>query len=143
MNKLFYYLGMLSIFMLIGIIGFVMFLAFYPFKVVDVVSPYPVLNENKTVKRGTDVYYLVEYEKFMQVRAESTWFIVCQDGNLVTLAPTYTNFPVGKKTVTRSMTVPMKTSLGKCKMVQTIEFKVNPLQTQTFNFESEEFTVVE
>lgn len=143
MSKLFYYTGMLSILMLIMLILLAMFMAFYPFRVVEVQSPYPIINENRQVKRGEEIYYLVNYNKHMQVRAESTWFLECSDGSLITLAPTSTNFPIGRHTIIRNTTIPTKVPLGECKIEQQIQFFVNPLQVQTFEFESEPFIVVE
>lgn len=131
-----------SIGMAIGLIVYVLFWGFYPFKVADVVQPYEVKNANKTVTRETDLILEANYFKYMNVRTQSDRMIICDDGNLVTLSPSFSNLPMGQQTLNFKVTIPAKTSLGLCKYRQVVQYFVNPLQTQNVIFESEKFLVI-
>lgn len=126
----------------IGLVIFATIEAIYPFKISTVYQPYRVLNEKQQVKRGDDLVFEISYTKYRNVKTSSERSIVCNDGNLVVLASTTSNLPIGTHTLTVQVNVPTKTPLGICVYRQEIEYYVNKLQTQQKTYLSEPFTVL-
>lgn len=121
---------------------YVTYLAIYPFKVSTVYQPYRVLNEKQQVKRGDDLVFEISYTKYLNVKTTSERSFVCNDGNLIALAASTSNLPVGTHTLIVQVNVPTKTPLGTCVFRQEIEYYVNKLQTQQKTFMSQPFTVL-
>lgn len=102
------------------------------------------------VQRGDTITFAVEFYKTDNYRVESTRAIICDDGNLVTLAvPNSTDGTVrssvsqGRHTATVEITIPEKTSLGKCHVELNNTYYVNPLRTLYRTMETKDFTVYE
>jgi hypothetical protein len=123
-----------------AIFVFVLCLFIFPVKIIDVVQPYKIVS--KVVKRGGVLTYEVEYKKYTNSPAIVYRNIICEDGNLVTLAPIESNVPKGDHKLVRSdVMVPMKTSLGECRLDVTLDYHVNMFRHKIYNFESESFEV--
>lgn len=122
------------------------FWAFYPYHIIDFQLPITVKNENREVIRGDKLYLLVNYDKHLQYNGHGTSYIICDDGNLVTVVPPRSvgvMFPLGEHTFEFDMTVPDKTSLGVCHFESIIEYEVNPIRNIPIEIYTEDFEVIE
>lgn len=142
-QKLPYYFSMAVIITAILGLLYFFYLVLYPFKTVDLVQPMKVLNPNHTVQRGGELIIEVEYIKYGNYTVDSTKNIICEDGNLVTMASNTTNLPAGQQKFVVSFTVPAKTSLTSCYLQYTNVYKVNPIRNITKVWSTETFKVVE
>lgn len=125
------------------VVAYVGFLHFQPFHEPDVVQPFPVLNENKTVERGGVLRYEAKLTKYSDVKVTNYKNIICKDGNLVTIADlnNTSKVPLGTHTVIGTQNIPHKTSLGECKLVFDVIYHVNQLKDVERTRETEWFTV--
>lgn len=139
--KFFYYYSMFTLTLAFAVSGYIGWLLFEPFQEPDVVQPFKVLNENKEVQRGGILYYEIEFRKYQEVPVSSTQNIICKDNNLVTLAPTHTNAPLGSHKTVAEIVIPNKTSLGECYVAFENIYHVNKLKDVTRQRETEWFTV--
>ena len=145
-NKLFYVVAWLAIISAGLIMVTLAYWAFYPYHIIDFALPVPVVNEDKQVVRGEKIYLKTTYDKHLQVNGHGESFIICEDGNLVTVLPPRSvgvAFPIGKHTFNFDMTVPEKTSLGSCHFESVIAYEVNPIRKVPITIYSEQFEVVE
>lgn len=143
MKKLPYYFSMgIIITAIIGLVYF-FYLILYPFKTVDLVQPIKVLNENHEVQRGGDLILEIDYVKYGNYTVDSSKNIICDDGNLVTMANNTTNLPAGQQKFVVAFTIPQKISLANCYLQYTNVYKVNPLRNITKVWATETFRVVE
>ena len=105
-------------------------------------EPFPVYPSE--VKRGEEISWKVELTKTNDYRATVNRNIVCADGNLVTLARSETNAPLGERIILNgSVTVPLKTSLGECYIEITPTYHINPLRDITKSYRTQSFNVIE
>jgi hypothetical protein len=104
-------------------------------------EPFPL--DKTEVKRGEEISYFVHLDKRTQYAATLNRNIICDDGNLVTLASQESNAPVGEQQIWVSITVPMKTSLGTCHLEMNNAYHINPLRTEYVSLETQDFTVIE
>lgn len=121
---------------------YVFYLLIYPIKTIEVLNePMPVIPQQ--VKRGEDFSVEVHYIKYVEADIHTDRSIECEDGNLVTLTPINRNFPLGENTIIiNHTTIPEKTSLGMCKLVYVVHYKLNPLRTVVNKFETDWFEVI-
>lgn len=132
---------MVTLTLAFAVSGYIGWLFLEPFAEPEVVQPFPVLNEGHTVSRGDVLVYEIEFTKHQDVPVTSLKNIICADGNLVTLASTQTNAPVGQHKVIGEVTIPQKTSLGECYVSFETTYHVNKLKDVTRHRETEWFTV--
>lgn len=104
-------------------------------------EPFPV--SPKVVQRGEVLTYVIEYNKTEMMQVDTHKNIICNDGNLVTMAPTHTAAPTGKHRVEVDVTIPEKTSLGVCHIEITNTYHVNALRDENRTMQTQEFTVIE
>ena len=131
----------------IGMLGFniavllvVGYMFFHPVDLAVIYNePFPV--EPKEVQRGEKVSYDIHYNKPKQYRVQSDKNIICEDGNLVTLAPVSSNSPVGEYSVTVSVKVPEKTSLGSCFIQIQNTYYINAFRTVDKTMRTQDFIV--
>lgn len=140
-----YYLSMLTIIICFLFVGHVSYLMFAPFDEPEIVQPFKVMNEDKTVQRGGTLHYEIILHKKQDVSVTSYQYIVCADGNLVTIANSeqHTRAPVGKHSMVGAQNVPHKTSLGECKLVVESTYHVTKLKDVNRTRETEWFTVID
>ena len=104
-------------------------------------EPFPVFPTE--VKRGETISYVMEYDKRQSFPVDIYKNIVCDDGNLVTLAPKITNISIGRGKVTPTIVIPEKTSLGICHVEIEHVYKINPVRTAHQSFSTDNFDVIE
>jgi hypothetical protein len=126
---------------ILGVVYF-FYLVLYPFKTVDLKEPIQVLNANKEVARGGDLILEIEYVKYDSFPVTSNKNIICEDGNLVTMASNSTNLPKGEQKFVVTFTVPQKTSIGNCYLQYVNVYEVNPIRNITKVWTTETFKVV-
>ena len=104
-------------------------------------EPFPL--DKTEVKRGEEISYYIELNKTADYDAVLNRNIICDDGNLVTMAPGSSQVPTGEQKVWVTVTVPMKTSLGACHLELTNVYKINPLRNETLNLRTQDFIVTD
>ena len=120
---------------------YIFYLIFFPFKILELTHPIKVLDPN--VERGGTVRLQLEFEKFGNYAVTPVKYIICDDGNLVTVASPNkkTNLPAGRHTLILTFPVPEKTSTGRCHYELNNVYHINPLRNETLLFISEAFRV--
>jgi len=119
-----------------------MFWAFYPYKIIDVVSPAP--NDFPVVERGGFQRTQLTYTKHSHLRPTNlTKVIICGE-NLVTLsAQNSVNLPLGNFTINTNTQIVEKVTPGSCFIEWTAEYKPNPIRDIVVQFRSEDFIIVD
>lgn len=103
-------------------------------------EPFPVYPE--VVHKGDTLTYTMVVNKRKQYTVEVHKNIVCEDGNLVTLAPAKTNIPLGKQTIRPEVIIPAKASYSTCYVEIESVYEVNPLRSETQIMRTESFKIV-
>ena len=121
-------------------------LASYP--VTTIQEPIRILNPNKEVRIGEPIIQELKIHKPNDTApANTTRVLLCEDGNLVTLAtlPSPLNLPTGKYTLINDRYVlPPKVSPGsRCIFVWRQSYRVNPVREIPVEWKSETFIVKE
>ena len=104
-------------------------------------EPFPL--DKQEVKRGEQISYLIHLRKTADYDAELNRNIVCDDGNLVTLASQNSHVPQGEHQIWVTITVPQKTSLGTCHLEMMNTYKINPIRNEYLSLRSQDFVVTE
>ena len=103
-------------------------------------EPFPVYPE--VVHKGDTLTYTMVVNKRKQYQVDIHKNIVCEDGNLVTLAPTKTNIPLGKQTVRPEVIIPTKASYSTCYIQINSTYHVNPLRNETQIMRTQNFKII-
>lgn len=147
MNRLhqtFYIISMTGITLAILTLLYAGYMLFWPVKTVTFTQTekLEIVNENKTVKVGEDLFYKVSYCRYTDTQAKVTREI--HDGVIYVLPEIQTNLTKGCFTdrVINIGTMPKAIAPGKYSMYTTIEFKVNALRTVTHTLTTEDFYVI-
>lgn len=122
----------------VAAVGYVLYLTFGPAHLPVV---YGVQTEKTEYARGDELTYTVDFKKFVERPVTTTRNIICEDGNLVTLAPVIDNAPLGNNRAVQSITLPMKTPISKCYLDFKATYPINFLRTETLSFISNTFNV--
>lgn len=102
-------------------------------------EPFPL--DKHEVERGGQISYLIHLNKRADYRATLNRNIICDDGNLVTLAPQESRISRGEHKIWVTITVPMKTSLGTCHIEMNNAYHINPIRTEYVDMRSQDFIV--
>lgn len=116
--------------------------AIIPFDILRVnTEPLPVLNEDRTVKRGDTLKLYYDYCKYFAFTA--TIKTVIEDGVIWELPQTKSNFETGCHTRTLEIKIPEEVPSGeKIRLTRTISYQVSPFTTKD-EFLISEFFIVE
>ena len=125
-------------------LGVGLFWSLYPYQVANVETPIPILNENKEIAIGEPIIMKIAVTKANNTDSHTEKFIICDDGNLVTLAGGSNPLPAGSYTVTStSNLLPDKVTVGTtCTFTFQVHYDVNPIREIIRTWTSEEFKVV-
>jgi hypothetical protein len=107
----------------------------------NVNQPYKILNENKAVKAGEPVLVLQEYCKYGNY--PSRLIIILEDGYYETIR--IIESAVGEgcyANPSKSATIPPNTAEGVYRIRYRIIVDVNPFRSETYEFVTERFTVI-
>jgi hypothetical protein len=143
MRKFIHILASLIILGNLFIIGLIAFWLIYDYKVPDMKEPIEILNANNEIAAGDVISMKLEVIKSKSYKPNSTNFIKCNDGNLVTMNSTTKNIPSGSYVIeSNTYILPPKVARGAtCQFVFKNEYKVNPIRTITKEWVSEEFLI--
>jgi hypothetical protein len=103
-------------------------------------EPFPVYPAE--VKKGETLTYTMVVNKRKQYTVDIHKNIVCEDGNLVTLANTSTNIPLGKQTIRPEVIIPTKASYSTCHIEITSVYEVNPLRSESQVMRTQSFKII-
>lgn len=122
-----------------------LFWLLYPYNIATVTEPITILNKNHEIAVGEPIMMWLQVDKQTESTPETTAFITCNDGNLVTMNATSRTLPVGQyDIISENFLLPPKVLTGaKCEFNFTNVYRVNPLRTITQEWTSETFTVKE
>jgi len=116
-----------------------------PYRVATIQQPINILNENNEIRIGEAIVQELKISKpNNEPPIDVSRLLLCEDGNLVTLAPvTASNLPIGTYTVINDTYIlPPKVAVGtRCTFVFRQAYKVNPIRAVPVEWRSEYFTV--
>lgn len=116
-------------------------LLFYPAQLPIVYNePFPVYPT--VVHKGGALTYTMDVDKRKQYTVDIHKNIVCEDGNLVTLAPQKTNIPLGRQKISPEVIIPNKASFSTCYIEIVSVYEVNPLRSETQTMRTQNFRIV-
>lgn len=114
---------------------------FYPAQLPIIYNePFPVSPQE--VKKGEVLTYEMHVNKRKQYTVDIHKNIVCEDGNLVTLASNKTNIPLGKQTIRLEVIIPIKASFSTCYIEINSVYQVNPLRSETQTMRTQTFKII-
>lgn len=117
------------------------FLLFAPAQLPIVYNePFPVYPQ--VVKKGEVLTYTMDVNKRKRYTVDIHKNIVCEDGNLVTLASTKTNVPLGRQVIKPEVIIPQKASFSTCYIEINSVYEVNPLRIETQSMRTQSFRIV-
>ena len=139
-NKLFVVFSWTVIISMMLIILLLGFWLLFPYKIAEYKNvPFPILNENKIVKRGDRVRYLIDACKYTTQIPELIKFFV--DGVIFETPKTVGVVPFGCNQVTADAYVPRAIPTGVYSLKMVVKYKVNPIRTIEYTNITEKFTV--
>lgn len=151
MNRTLFIIGMLTMTLASAGILYSAYLSFYPFDWLKYYNePFPVLNENKTVRAGEFLIYEIEYCRWNDKQATFSKDILGIDNaNGITLPTFRSSFgaicakeEAPQKVVINSTHIPLHLPEGEYYMRMLVEQPLNPLRTESLTVETEPFKVV-
>ena len=141
MNKIFQYIAYLTIiaaFCLITLLGFWLL---YPYNIISFEqTPFPILNENKTIKQGDTLVYESEYCKHLNVSSDTTRSF--SDGIVYNTPMVQSNRSVGCDDVKVYIEVPKNLPPSKYTLEILYRFQVNPIRKIDVKVSTEQFLVI-
>jgi hypothetical protein len=112
----------------------------YPYKIVDYKNlPFPIMNENKEVKRGERLRYKIEACKYTNQVPDLVKFFI--DGVSYETLRTVGVVKKGCNTIISDAYVPKAIPAGAYRLSTVVRYKVNPIRTIEFINITEEFIV--
>lgn len=129
------------------VLTYVLYLAFWPFHVIDV-EPQPYVLESTIIDAGSYIFYEFQYCKYFDVKADIIYQL---ENTKHTIA--IPNIPPQEiddytlrledvcASATKAVYIPRHTPQGAYKLVEYIDYRVNAFQTVSYKFQTEEFFV--
>lgn len=136
----------------VGIVGWAALMAlavwwlFQPVPLPNVKEPLPVVNIGKRVYIGDNLYIRLDVSKTAPlVPVDSSRYIACTSGNLITLTASPIRLPLGTYSIiTEDIIIPERILPGDtCIFELSVTYQVNPLRQETVDLMSEQFKVLE
>lgn len=145
MKKVNYYLAVVILSIVFGLLGYFNYLLFYPFKVADIKQPLIIHNPNKQIAIGEDIQFSIEYTKYMQVESTTERALLCKHNGfdtIIYLGNSKIQLPIGyHKYLSSAIKIPENTPKTECKLVLTVYYKINPFRTISQSVETENFKI--
>jgi len=114
----------------------------YPYKTTEFTKePFPILNENKTVRRGTSVNFIAEFCKTTKVQPTITR--IFKNSLLFYTPPTVGSAPPGCYKMNVQVYVPEELPAGTFQIETVYSYQVNPIRNIKVIHSTERFTVTE
>lgn len=126
-------------------IGYVLYLMFYPFHVIDVIPQPYVINETD-VHPGQYISYTFHYCKNYDVTANIIHQLsgateIAVEAPLPTLNDATIRLLDNCGTTTKAVYIPRHTPPGEYELYEYVDYQVNPLQKVSYIFKTEPFNV--
>lgn len=123
------------------VVGVFAYLLFWPTQLPIIYNePFPV--SPKEIKKGEVLTITMEVNKRKQYTVDVHKNIVCNDGNLVTLAPNKTSIPLGTNTIEVEIIIPTKASFSTCHVEFENEYKINALRIEHQKMVTQSFKII-
>lgn len=135
--NLFLYTSMLFITIALD---YMAFLAFYPFKTIELEQPYTILNEE--VRAGDIVEYMLIYCRYTNADV-SIHHQIRSDTALLPLTSLPVRLREGCGETIKSVSIPKHAPKGTYILEETVTYHVNPFQDITLHFFSYPFEIIE
>ena len=126
---------------------YVGYLAYWPFKVIDV-EPQPYVLQDTTIASGEYIYYTFHYCKYYNVKAEILHQLegkaeirLAESTPAPDLHDPTLRLVDTCATTTKGVYIPKHTPAGEYVLKEYVDYQVNPLQVVSYVFETEPFTV--
>jgi len=121
---------------------------FYPFKTIDMLQPFQIMNSSKEIKKGDIVFIKMDYYKYIDSPATTTKYLIGENmyGGQVTIsvASTITDNTKGKHVLISGTVIPYAVPHGEYKMVYLIVYELfGGFKKITRTFESDFFRVID
>ena len=114
----------------------------YPYKTTEFPNePFPILNENKTVKRGTNIKFMAEFCKVTEIQPTITR--IFKNSLLFYTPPMVGNSVPGCYKREIHVYVPEELPAGKFELQTVYSYQVNPIRNIKVIHSTERFTVTE
>lgn len=133
------------LFVALASVGIAIFWLSWPYAVPSVSEPIEILNEDNEIAIGEPIRMRIEVDKPVDLNpVDTSVFITCTGGNLVTMDGNTRNLPVGEYVVNNeSYILPNKILPGsECQFNFRNNYQVNPIKVIQQEWASETFTVL-
>lgn len=127
-----------SVWVLLLILAFVIYLAYFPVKVADYNQPYKV--RPNVIEAGQTLTYTADFCKYKNVQASVTRTLV--DGTVIFFPIENTNLPIGCNKRDIPLVIPKNTPPGVYHLEISLVYRVNPLREITTRILTDEFRVL-
>ena len=122
-------------------------LHFYPFKTIDMIQPFKIVNDSRVITKGDIVFIQMNYLKHIDNPATTTKYIYgkskIDDTVVISLGSTITATKQGKHTLISGTVLPDSIPCGEYKMVYLVVYELfGGFRKISKTFESESFQVV-
>lgn len=138
-RKALFIFSMTTLFLTLGLIGYVVFYVVYPFKTVDILER-PVKILDKEVNAGEDIHYLLKYCRYRENHAHITRQFI--DGVVYTTPSIETTNPEGCGEMVVAVPVPSTLMSDTYHMRVLVNIEINKLRVIQKVFETEDFRVI-
>lgn len=123
-------------------VAWLFWMMFHPVELAEIYNePFPIYPQE--VKKGEELHYTIHFKKTKNYRVTSNKNIVCEDGNLVTLAPQTTNASLGEYKASSKIVIPENITLGVCYIEFKTTYHINPLRDMQRTLKTQKFTIIE
>jgi len=142
MNKIFNFMSMLIVFILIGMVIIITYWSIRPYNVIEFnTETFPIINDNKTVEKGSRLIYEIDSCKKMDITPELSKFFV--DGLIYEVSNSIGAIDVGCSKTWVDTYVPVAIPTGSYRLKLVSRYQVNPIRHIQFVHYTEPFKVVE
>jgi hypothetical protein len=140
-HKFLHYFSWVTLSLTAALICVLLFYTFWPYHIADIKNaPYPILNENKTVRSGELLKHEVDYCKYLEIGSDTSKQFI--NGLIYTVPTTYNDNPVGCSKTVFSTVIPPELPPGEYILTITKTYHVNPIRDIVFTNSTEKFTVI-
>lgn len=135
-NKIFYYLAILTFVLVLSITLYMYYLTFYPFKIVKF-NRFEVAQ--KEVLAGESIQLYMDFEKFYDYKADIKFYIV--DGVSYLIPSGGTHRKTGKNTTIRDIKIPSSFE-GTYHVEVALSYQITPFRQINYVIKSNEFEII-
>lgn len=139
-DKVLYWFTITTLLMALGSIVFFFFFQLYPFEVVKLREFKTLQNE---AKRNEPIKVAILFDKYLSFNANTQWSLVCHDGFTLGFPRESVYRDVGAKHIYTYLMVPEFAPLDECRVEIVLDYRITPMRTIKYIWQSNNFRVVE